>query len=74
MPRLVDRQQSSLQSQERLDTARQSALLGDSVLINGVDRQAARRAHMRAQTTARQAADVRADKPLRLSAWEGQTA
>ena len=48
MPRLLARQQSSPQSQESLDAARQSAFLGDSVRIDGVDQQAARRAHMRA--------------------------
>jgi hypothetical protein len=63
MPRTSVRQASSSASQEGVNTESQG-LLGDSVVIAGVDRQAARRAHMRAQTTARQAADVQYRQPL----------
>ena len=43
-------------------------ILGDAVPRNGKDDQAARRAHMREQTTARQAAERNAERP----AYEGR--
>ena len=51
MPRKLDRQESGPESQENV--------LGDGVPRNGVEGQAVRRAHMREQTTARQAAERR---------------
>ena len=51
MPRLQARQQTGQESQE--------SLCGESVPVNGADRQAARRAHMRSLTMARQAAESR---------------
>src|SRR5437868_5978539 len=50
-------QPRSSESQEGVYTASQGPRFGDGVLVDGVDRQAARRAYMRALTTARQAAE-----------------
>lgn len=43
-------------------------IVGDAIPRNGVDDQAVRRAHMREQTTARQAAERNAERP----AYEGR--
>ncbi|HEY8285569.1 MAG TPA: hypothetical protein VIJ28_14385 [Chloroflexota bacterium] len=51
MPIIVMRQKVGPESQE--------SLLGDAVPVDGVEDQATRRAHMREQTTARQAAERR---------------
>ncbi|GAC1408714.1 MAG: hypothetical protein NVSMB65_22130 [Chloroflexota bacterium] len=64
MPRTVPRQVSSPESQDALTLESEKALYGEGVLLNGVDGQAARRAHMRAQTTARQLAEQHHDQPL----------
>ena len=45
------------------DPASLESLCGEGVPLNGVDDQADRRAHMRAQTTARQAAERRLSYP-----------
>ena len=66
MPRKLIRQTSVTQSQEGVYTESQGSLYGDSVLVNGEDNQAAQRAHMRAQTTARQAAERGAGHSLGL--------
>lgn len=51
------------QDTRRGDVARQEPVLGDAVSRNGVDCSAARRAHMRALTMARQAAERRHARP-----------
>jgi hypothetical protein len=57
MPRIHDRQQEGgAESQE--------SILGEGVPVDGVEAQAARRAHMREQTTARQAAERHLGHPL----------
>ena len=64
MPRKLARQVSSPASQDALTAESERAVYGEGVLLNGVDGQAARRAHMREQTTARQVAERRHDQPL----------
>lgn len=58
MPRKLVRQATSPVGDQKSIVDAES-LYGDSVLVNGVDQQAERRAHMRAQTTARQASEQR---------------
>ncbi|HVC81138.1 MAG TPA: hypothetical protein VNL35_11635 [Chloroflexota bacterium] len=69
MPSLQCRQEAGPESQE--------SLWGDAVPVGGVEDQASRRAHMREQTMARQAAErrrvlpafeTRLDRPARLDA------
>jgi hypothetical protein len=69
MPRYLDRQESGPESRD--------SLFGEGVPLNGADRQADRRSHMRTQTMARQAAEWRlghppvphgcSDRPARLA-------
>lgn len=72
MPRNLPRQVSSAESHEEGVFQSNKALFGDGVLINGEDGQAARRAHMRAQTTARQVAERRASESRGLSRFAGR--
>ena len=55
MPKRIDKQQAGGESRE--------GVVGDAVPRNGEDDQAARRAHMREQTMARQAAERKALRP-----------
>jgi hypothetical protein len=55
VPHFVDRQQSGPESEE--------GICGEAVPLNGADSQARRRAHMRALTMARQAAEHRVAHP-----------
>ncbi|HVA91388.1 MAG TPA: hypothetical protein VNL71_16260 [Chloroflexota bacterium] len=55
MPRTLPRQSGGFDSHE--------SIIGDAVPLNGLEDQSARRAHMREQTTARQAAERRLEFP-----------